>query len=49
MSKEHVTFSINYGNSYAQEYTGMDVIYAALKITTGGAYVQLGLSELLNA
>ena len=30
MSKEHVTFSINYGNSYAQEYTGMDVIYAAL-------------------
>ena len=27
---EHLTFSVNIGNSYLQEYTGMDVIYKAL-------------------
>lgn len=30
MKKKHATFSINCGNSYTQNYSGMDVIYIAL-------------------
>ena len=30
IKRDHVTFSINFGNSFVHEYTGMDVVYYAI-------------------